>query len=64
MLLTHDAETMLDFAYERLASGLHVPGLVLVPWRLPVGRTIEDLLILIDASRDDEWGANFHYLPF
>ena len=63
VLLTHDRESMIGFAYERLAAGLAMPGVVYVPWTLPIGRAVEDLLLLLLGSRDDEWASQVRYLP-
>src|SRR2546425_12652662 len=46
ILLTHDVSTMSDFAYERVESGLPMPGLFQIPRTAPVGQIIEDLILL------------------
>jgi len=63
VLLTHDQDTMLGYAHARLLAGVALPGLVYVPWDLPIARAVEDLVLLIQASRDDEWEYRVHYLP-
>lgn len=40
LLLTHDAATVTRDAYERTGAGLPMPGVVEVPWRLPIGRAV------------------------
>jgi hypothetical protein len=50
ILLTHDVETMVGYAKERLSGGLPMPGIIVVRDTLPVGPIIEDLLIILDAS--------------
>ncbi|MDG2991244.1 DUF5615 family PIN-like protein [Candidatus Synechococcus calcipolaris G9] len=40
IVLTHDVATMTIFAYERLESGLSMPGLFEVNRRVPVGLAI------------------------
>ena len=63
VLLTHDQDTMIGYAYERLVKGFLLPGIVLVPWELAVGRAIEDLLVLIECNGEDEWEGQVKYLP-
>ncbi len=63
VLLTHDGQTMRPFAYQRIAAGLPVAGVVVVAWDLSVGRAIEELLMLIGATLDTEWADQVHHLP-
>lgn len=63
IVLTHDAATFIGFAYERVAAGLAMPGIIEVRQSLPIGNVIEDLLLLIGASREDEWLGQVVYLP-
>ena len=63
ILLTHDRATMPNFAYERLSQGQPMPGLFVINDRMPVRQIIDELLLLIDASRQDEWNGFVLYLP-
>lgn len=63
VLLTHDYGDMPLYINERLRAGLPMPGAVQIPWTLPVGQAIEDLLLLIGGSFEDEWENRVHYLP-
>jgi hypothetical protein len=63
ILLTHDVKTMTKFAYERVAAGLPMPGIIEVNEDLPIGQTIEDLLIIIGSSEPEEWDGQVRYLP-
>lgn len=63
VVLTHDAATLIGFAYERVAAGLPMPGIIEVRQELPIGRVIEDLLLLIEASEEGEWEGQVLYLP-
>ena len=54
VLVTHDVRTIPPFAYERLLLGLVIPGVIEVDPDLPVGTAIDDLLLLIECSLDDE----------
>ena len=55
VLLTHDYGDMPFYIDERLRAGLPMPGAVQIPWTLPVGRAVEDLLLLIGGSLEHEW---------
>lgn len=63
ILLTHDRATMPDFAYERLLQGQPMLGLFVINDRMPVRQVIDELLLLIDCSEQDEWKGIVLYLP-
>ena len=63
ILLTHDVKTITRYAYERVARGESMPGVVEVSRLIPVGSAIEDLLLLAEASTEDEWQGQILYLP-
>jgi hypothetical protein len=64
ILLTHDVSTMVRFAYERVRTGLPMPGVIEVPDWLPIARAVGDLEMFVVASRADEWKDQVLYLPF
>lgn len=63
ILLTHDRATMPDFAYERLSQGQPMVGIFVINDRMPVRQVIDELLLLIDCSEQDEWKGIVLYLP-
>lgn len=63
VLLTHDVPTITKFAFERVRAGLPMPGVFEVSLGLPIGPAIEDILLLAECSREDEWMAQICYLP-
>jgi hypothetical protein len=63
MLLTHDVSTLTAYAYERVRSGLRMPGVFEVSRAVPIGRAIEDILLLAEASLENEWEGQVRYLP-
>lgn len=63
VLLTHDVSTITRYAYDRVAAGLPMPGVFAVGYGTPLGRIIEDILLLVDCSLDDEWDGQIRYLP-
>lgn len=63
ILLTHDHATMPDFAFERIEAGLGMPGVFVVPRRLGVGDTIDQLVLICACSDPDEWENRVVHLP-
>ena len=61
VVLTHDLATMVS----ALGTQLHPPltSIVLVPDSLPIGRVIEDVLLLDQCSNESDWIASIIYLP-
>ena len=57
VLLTHDVSTVTHFAYERVRVGKPMPGVFEVSRSVPIGVAIEDILLLVECSLDDEWEA-------
>ena len=63
LLLTHDVTTMKVHAYRRVAQGLSMPGVFEVPQSLPVGRAIDDILLIAECSIEGEWEGQVRRLP-
>ena len=63
ILLTHDIETMVGFANERIAAGLLMPGVIAVHRTLPIGLVIDELLTIAGASEASEWENVVTFLP-
>lgn len=63
LLLTHDVKTVTKYAYERAIAGLPMPGVVEVFRWLPIGRAVEEIILLAECSRNDEWEGQVLYLP-
>ena len=63
VLLTYDVETMTRYAYERVQTGLEMPGVFEISRSVPVGLAIEEVLLIAEGSFDGEWEGQFQYLP-
>lgn len=63
ILITHDRRTMTKYARERVNTGLPMPGVFILHDRLPIGRAIEEIVIIADCSTDDEWKGRVEFLP-
>jgi predicted nuclease of predicted toxin-antitoxin system len=63
VLVSCDANTMIDAANERLRQGLPMLGLVLVRQSLAYRVAIEDLAAIALCSEPSEWAGKVTYLP-
>ncbi len=63
VLLTHDVTTITRYAFERVKAGLRMPGVFEVSRSVPIGQAIEDILLLAEYSRPNEWEGRIIYLP-
>ena len=63
ILLTHDVKTITRYAYARVARAESMPGVVEVSRLIPISAVIDDLLLLAEASAEDEWQGQILYLP-
>jgi Domain of unknown function (DUF5615) len=63
IFLTHDRKTMPDFAYDRVRTGMRMPGVFVASDRLPIGQLIDDILLLANGSEPIEWEDVVLYLP-
>ena len=63
IVLTHDVATMTTFAYQRLQSGLSMPGLFEVSRRVPVGLAIEEIILIAECSLEGDWEGQVRFLP-
>lgn len=63
VVVTHDVQTMPGFALQRLRASLSIPGVIVVPERLPIGAAIEELSIVIECAQPEELRNRIVYLP-
>lgn len=63
VLLTHDRATLVGFAYDRVERGESMSGVVAVSSRCPIGRAVDDPLLLVTGLTDDEWDAHVYFVP-
>lgn len=54
ILITNDRNTMIEFAGQRVALGLVMPGLVVTTNEQSIGSTIDDILIVAEYMSDEE----------
>jgi predicted nuclease of predicted toxin-antitoxin system len=63
IVVTHDRTTLPAFAYERVASGQPMPGVIVINDRLPVRQAIEELVLVATCSEASDWVGRVLYLP-
>ena len=63
IILTHDVSTMTPFAWERVAQARPLAGLIEVPATLPIGQAIEEILIILECTSEDELEDQIWHVP-
>lgn len=64
ILLTHDRRTMVGFAYQRVQTGQPMPGVFVIRNRPnQIGQMVEDILLPVLCSEQDEWKDRVQFLP-
>ena len=63
VLLTHDVSTITAYAYDRVRNGDRMSGVFEVSRDVPILVVVEDILLISECSRPDEWEGQVRYLP-
>lgn len=63
ILLTHDERTIPNYAYERLAAGQTIAGVIVASDSLPISTVIENILLIVECSSAAEWMNQLQRLP-
>lgn len=63
VILSHDENTLVGHAYERVAQGLPMPGVVLVHQDTPVGRAIEELVAAVYCWDTSDMDSAVRFIP-
>ena len=63
LVLTHDVNTMTAAAWDRVRNGLPMPGLIEVSSEMSVGHAIEEIRLVVGASRPGELDGQVIFLP-
>jgi predicted nuclease of predicted toxin-antitoxin system len=63
IVISHDVNTMPAAAYARIEAGSPVAGVLMIKQSEPVGRVIDDLILLWSASEAEEWQNITTFLP-
>jgi len=63
IVLTHDRATMSNYAYERVVAGEGMAGVFILNDRFPVGRAIDEILLLAVCTEQAEWSGRAVHVP-
>lgn len=63
LLLTHDVKTMTKIAFQRLATGQRMPGIIEIRRVISIREAVEEILVLVHCSHQGEWEGQVVYLP-
>jgi hypothetical protein len=63
LLLSHDVSTVPPAAYQRVRDEKPMPGVLIVPDRMPIGQAIEEILFLCTDAEPGEWKDQVLFLP-
>lgn len=63
ILLTHDVSTVTRIAYERMAAGGEIAGVIEVSQSAALGQAIEDILLIAATVTAQEFRNKIEYLP-
>jgi hypothetical protein len=62
-LVTHDVSTIPRFAYDRIAAGDAMAGVIVVPKALAIGMAIEELAVVVECSDRADLEGQVLFLP-
>lgn len=63
ILLTHDRDTLPNFAYDRVRAGQQMPGVFLVSDLMPLGQAIDELLLAVECLSPQECKDVVRFFP-
>jgi hypothetical protein len=63
VLISRDIKTVPTFAHDRVAAGLAIPGVLVLPPTVSMAVAIDDLSVIAGATEAGEWSNRVVYLP-
>lgn len=63
IVVSHDVSTMTSWAWDRLAAGEEIGGLMLAPQERTTREIADSLLVIAGASEAEEWRNQVVFLP-
>jgi hypothetical protein len=63
ILITRDVNTLVGFAYERIAEETYTEGVFVLRQNASLGQIIQDLLLIAEASTLEEWANLITFIP-
>ena len=64
ILVTKDPNTIPKHLSDYLATGHHVPGIIMINSSVPTATILDDLILIAGASHEDEFRDRIIYIPF
>ena len=62
-LITNNRDSMPQHLSDHLAAGHHVPGIFTINLQMPMGKIIDELILIAGASDENEYMDEIKYLP-
>lgn len=63
VLLTHDVQTLVGFAWELVRTGKPMAGVIVLGRKTRVSQAADELLMIAECSEPEEWAGLVAYLP-
>jgi hypothetical protein len=63
VLITHDAETVTRYAFERVDAGLPMPGVREIAASAPIGKAVEDLTLILECLEHADLSSQVLFIP-
>jgi hypothetical protein len=63
ILLTHDRETVPNFAYDRVRTGEPMTGMFVVSDLMPIGQAIDEILLAVECFLPEECKDFVRFFP-
>ncbi|WP_446396138.1 DUF5615 family PIN-like protein [Coleofasciculus sp. E1-EBD-02] len=63
ILVTNNRKSMPVHLNDHLAQGRHIPGILILNAKLSVGENLAELILIADASFEDEYQDRIDFLP-
>ena len=63
VVVSHDVATLGRSAWERVAAGQRMPGVIQISQALPIGRAIDELVLVAECSHPADLQDRVTYLP-
>ncbi|PYP82362.1 MAG: hypothetical protein DMF61_26640 [Blastocatellia bacterium AA13] len=62
VIVTHEVNTMTKFSSDRMKRLLLIPGVIVVPEQLEIGRAIDDLQVIVECSTPADLENQIQYV--
>lgn len=63
VIVSHDVQTLIGFALDRVRAGLPMPGLIVCTLHAPIGVILTDLELMISATTASEMDGQVCHIP-